>query len=109
MSRSAAGASTNHWGEWGIEQVQFVQLLDVTGDDQGSVYATNQGNFRVNVFTYDGRFIATWGRDGPEEVEFNRPTGLALDGKGAIYVSHGGGLHKFRLLSLPEPEATLTP
>ncbi|MCL6098142.1 MAG: 6-bladed beta-propeller [Bacteroidetes bacterium] len=51
-----------------------------------SVYVVDAMNFRVQVFSKDGRHIKSFGRLGNSIGDFARPKGIALDSDGHIYV-----------------------
>lgn len=53
----------------------------------GLLYLVDGGNFRVQVFTQDGKFVRGWGSVGRQFGQFSRPKGIAVDKSGNIYVS----------------------
>jgi sugar lactone lactonase YvrE len=56
-------------------------------DPDGLLYVTDGGNFRVQVFDQEGRFVRTWGSPGRRLGQFSRPKGIALDPQGNVYVA----------------------
>ncbi|MCL4514925.1 MAG: 6-bladed beta-propeller [Firmicutes bacterium] len=50
------------------------------------LYVSDSLNFRVQVFTLDGRFESSFGRMGDGSGDFARPKGVAVDSAGHIYV-----------------------
>ncbi len=46
----------------------------------------DSGNFRVQIFDPEGKFIRSFGGVGSEAGTFARPKGIALDSEGHIYV-----------------------
>lgn len=58
----------------------------------GSVYATDTWNHRVQKFTSSGKFIKEWGIFGQSETpeSFYGPRGLAVDAEGRVYVTDTG-------------------
>jgi DNA-binding beta-propeller fold protein YncE len=60
---------------------------DVGVDPDGLLYVTDGGNFRVQVFDQEGRFVRTWGSPGRRLGQFSRPKGIALDPQGNVYVA----------------------
>jgi DNA-binding beta-propeller fold protein YncE len=58
--------------------------LAVAGD--GSIYASDQSNFRLQQFNKDGEFIRTIGEIGAVPGKFARPKGIAVDQDDRIYV-----------------------
>ncbi len=55
------------------------------GPDE-SIYVTDTGNFRVQVFSPDGAFIRSIGQIGTAAGHFARPKGIAVDKNDQIYV-----------------------
>jgi len=55
-------------------------------DGEGRVYVADTHNFRVQVFSTEGRFVRAWGRQGTAPGEFDHVFGLAVDPtRGVIY------------------------
>lgn len=50
---------------------------------------TDSGNFRVQIFDFNGRFVSAFGKVGDQSGEFSRPKGLAVDPDGQLYVVDG--------------------
>jgi len=59
---------------------------DVGLGPDGLLYVTDGGNFRVQVFDQEGRFVRAWGSPGRRLGQFSRPKGIALDLQGNVYV-----------------------
>ncbi len=57
----------------------------VVGAD-GWLYVVDGGNFRVQVFDADGKFVKTFGAIGRQGGQFSRPKEIAADAQGNIYV-----------------------
>ncbi len=59
---------------------------------------TDSGNFRVQVFDFNGRYISAFGKAGDQSGEFSRPKGIAVDPDGQLYVVDGafGNIQVFR-------------
>lgn len=57
----------------------------VVGAD-GLLYVVDGGNFRVQVFDKDGKYLKTFGAVGRQSGQFSRPKEIAADAKGNIYV-----------------------
>jgi len=55
------------------------------GPDE-SIYVTDTGNFRVQVFSPEGKFIRSIGQIGTAAGHFARPKGVAVDKDDRIYV-----------------------
>ncbi len=73
-------------GTRGMQEGEFNLALQVTAADDGTVYVTDSGNFRVQAFTADGNFKMAFGRVGRKTGNFARPKGIATDSDGNIYV-----------------------
>lgn len=58
----------------------------VVGAD-GLLYVVDGGNFRVQVFDADGKFVKTFGAIGRQSGQFSRPKEIAADAQGNIYVA----------------------
>ncbi len=74
------------WGRKGSGDGEFYNPSGVAVDDKGYVYVVDSGNYRVQKFTREGKFVAKWGRFGSGEGEFRDPSGIAVDNKGYVYV-----------------------
>jgi DNA-binding beta-propeller fold protein YncE len=57
----------------------------VVGKD-GLLYVVDGGNFRVQVFDKDGKYLKTFGAIGRQSGQFSRPKEIAADDKGNLYV-----------------------
>jgi sugar lactone lactonase YvrE len=56
-------------------------------DEQGRLYASDLGAFRVQQYDTDGRFLRSFGAGaGDRPGEFARPKGIAVDREGRLYV-----------------------
>ena len=58
----------------------------VVGAD-GLLYVVDGGNFRVQVFDTEGKFVKTFGAIGRQGGQFSRPKEIAADTQGNIYVA----------------------
>jgi DNA-binding beta-propeller fold protein YncE len=58
----------------------------VVGAD-GLLYVVDSGNFRVEVFDAEGKFVKTFGAVGRQGGQFSRPKEIAADTQGNIYVA----------------------
>lgn len=59
---------------------------DVAVGKDGRLYVVDSGNFRVQVFDSDGKFVKNFGSIGKQTGSFARPKEVATDGEGNVYV-----------------------
>jgi len=59
---------------------------DATIDDKGNLYVVDGGNFRVQVFSSEGKFLRSFGAIGRQSGQFSRPKGIGVDKQGNVYV-----------------------
>ena len=64
-------------------QVNFPTNLFIR---QGKLYVTDTGNFRIEIFDLDGKFVKTFGQVGDALGQLARPKGVAVDSDGHVYV-----------------------
>ena len=56
-------------------------------DSDNVVYVTEHDNYRVSVFTSDGKFLTSLGTKGSGPGQFFRPCGITVDKNAIVYVS----------------------
>lgn len=81
-----SGALLFDIGTRGIKNGEFNLPRDAAVAPDGSLYVVDGGNFRVEKFTADGKFISTFGSIGRQSGQFSRPKEIAVDSAGNIYV-----------------------
>jgi DNA-binding beta-propeller fold protein YncE len=81
-----SGAHLFDFGKRGTGDGEFNLPRDATVAPDGSVYVVDGGNFRVQKFTADGKFISTFGSIGRQLGQFSRPKEAAVDKDGNVYV-----------------------
>lgn len=57
---------------------------NIAVDSQGNIYVVDTGNFRVQVYNSEGKFLKTI--SGIKPRSFVRPKGIAIDSEGNMYV-----------------------
>lgn len=86
MWDTATGRHLGFWGTRGARDGEFNLPLQIATDAKGNVYVVDGGNFRVQVFTHDGKFLRSIGSIGRRTGQFSRPKGIALDADSNVYV-----------------------
>ena len=77
------------FGKIGAEKGQFHYPTNISVTPTGNIIVSDSLNFRVQVFSPEGRFMFTFGRMGDVPGTFSRPKGVASDSDGNIYVVDG--------------------
>lgn len=73
-------------GKRGKEPGEFNLPRDVAVGRDGQLYIVDSGNFRVQVFDAQGRFLHAFGTIGKQLGNFARPKEIAADKEGNVYV-----------------------
>jgi DNA-binding beta-propeller fold protein YncE len=73
-------------GKRGEGPGEFNLPRDAAVGAQGELYVVDGGNFRVQVFDAQGKFVKTFGTIGRQSGQFSRPKEIALDAQGNVYV-----------------------
>jgi len=68
-------------------ELNFPTNICVNSD--GIIFASDSLNFRIQVFTPDGKFLRGFGSIGSGPGHFSRPKGIAVDSDGNTYVVDG--------------------
>jgi sugar lactone lactonase YvrE len=71
------------------DNLAFNDPQEIAADSSGNIYILDSGNYRIQKFAPDGRFLMTIGRKGQGPGEFGFPRSFGLDTKGFIYVLDG--------------------
>jgi len=75
------------FGSKGNGNGQFVNPYGVISNSKGNILVCDDGNDRVQIFDYQGKFILTFGSKGNGNGQFQNPDGIAINSKGNILVS----------------------
>ena len=81
------GAHLFDFGKRGTGNGEFNLARDAAVAPDGRVYVVDTGNFRVQVFDRDGKFLKAFGSVGRQPGSFARPREIAIDREGRVYVS----------------------
>jgi sugar lactone lactonase YvrE len=54
------------------------------------IYVADTNNHRIQLYSYQGRFIKQWGSNGTADGQFNGPQGMAIDNEGRLWVADTG-------------------
>jgi sugar lactone lactonase YvrE len=73
-------------GQRGDGPGEFNLPRDAVVGKDGLLYVVDGGNFRVQVFDKDGKYVKTFGAIGRQSGQFSRPKEIAADDKGNLYV-----------------------
>jgi DNA-binding beta-propeller fold protein YncE len=73
-------------GKRGSESGEFNLPRDVAIGKEGKLYVVDGGNFRVQVFDREGKFLKSFGKVGKQTGNFARPKEVATDRDGNVYV-----------------------
>jgi predicted membrane-bound mannosyltransferase/DNA-binding beta-propeller fold protein YncE len=92
------GNVLHEWGRFAdgvgtpVDKGTFNEPWGIAVGPDGSVYATDTWNHRIEKFTPDGQFLTAWGTFGQGETpeSFYGPRGLAVDNQGRVYVTDTG-------------------
>lgn len=73
-------------GTRGSEPGQFNLPRDIAIGKDGRLYVVDGGNFRVQVFSADGKYQSSFGAIGKQFGQFARPKEIATDREGNVYI-----------------------
>jgi DNA-binding beta-propeller fold protein YncE len=77
------------FGTDGAAAGQFHYPTNISVTSTGDIIVSDSLNFRVQVFSPEGRFLFTFGSMGDVPGTFSRPKGVAADSDGNIYAVDG--------------------
>jgi DNA-binding beta-propeller fold protein YncE len=73
-------------GSRGSGPGEFNLPRDLAVGKDGQMFVVDGGNFRVQVFDRDGKFVRTFGAAGKQVGNFARPKEIATDRSGNVYI-----------------------
>ena len=85
------GEFVESWGSPGSGEGEFDFHLGGAGhgavawDAAGNIYVADSGNFRIQTFAPDRRFLVSWGGHGDGDGQFQAVNNLAIDRDNRIY------------------------
>ncbi len=81
------GAHLFDIGKRGTGPGEFNLPRDLAIGKEGRLYVVDGGNFRVQIFDKDGKFLKSFGAVGKQLGNFARPKEIAADKEGNVYVA----------------------
>lgn len=83
---AVSGEPLFDFGKRGKDPGDFNFPRDLVVGKDGRLYIVDSGNFRVQIFDRDGKFVKSFGNVGRQIGQFSRPKEIAADPAGNIYV-----------------------
>jgi DNA-binding beta-propeller fold protein YncE len=77
----------NQWGSFGTGPGQFQFPYGAAVGSDGSVYVTDQYNYRIEQFGPMGDFVRAWGSNGTGPGQFGKTIGICVAPSGQVYVA----------------------
>ena len=68
------------WGKKGMGPGEFDQVHTLAFDSKGRLFVGDRQNNRIQIFTQEGKWIATW-------YQFGRPSSIYIDKNDVMYVA----------------------
>jgi len=85
------------------DNYMFFIPTDFAVDNEGNIYVLDMGNFRIQKFDKDCKYLATFGREGQGPSEFQGAiVGIEIDKSGNIWVADNTQLKSFILIMSPD-------
>ncbi|MEF9437619.1 MAG: 6-bladed beta-propeller [Candidatus Mariimomonas ferrooxydans] len=70
----------------GAKEGKLYKPTHVIVDKEGNLFVNDSFNFRIQMFTQNGKYVKTFGYQGDTMGGFARPKGLDIDRQGHLYV-----------------------
>lgn len=84
-----AGKLLLSFGGRGIEPGKFKDPVGLNVDKEGNIYVPDSNNFRVQVFTPQGKLKTTWQGKGRDNAEgYTVPRGISFDRQGFAWIAN---------------------
>ncbi|MFP4497614.1 MAG: 6-bladed beta-propeller, partial [Vulcanimicrobiota bacterium] len=77
----------NKWGTEGGNPGRLNQPQGVKTNSRGEIVLADSGNYRIQIFDLNGKYLRSWGSKGREEGQFEKPDSIAIDENDHIYVA----------------------
>ena len=77
------------------ENYAFYRIGMPVVDSEGNIFVLDSGNFQIQKFDRNGKYLQSIGRQGQGPGEFERPSTLYLDSDDNLYVEDSGKVHIF--------------
>lgn len=84
---AVTGAHLMDIGKRGSGNGEFNLPRDLAVGKDGRLYVVDGGNFRVQIFDRDGKYVSSFGKVGKMLGDFSRPKEIAADPEGNLYVA----------------------
>ncbi|MBI2095765.1 MAG: hypothetical protein HYT89_06320 [Candidatus Omnitrophica bacterium] len=68
------------------DEARLFSPVNLAADDEGNIYVSDIGGFRVQKYNARGEYLLSIGSHGDAPGQFARPKGIAVDSQGRIYV-----------------------
>ena len=95
------GKKIRSFGQRGSGQVQFDGPHGIAVTQDGRIVVAEFNNYRLQVLTAEGAFIATVGSKGSQPLQFDHPWDVAVDQNGKVFVTENGN-HRVQQCSLQD-------
>lgn len=82
----ADGESLFEFGTPGANEGELYHPTNIALGGDGNIYISDTGNFRIQVFDPQGKYLRKVGALGVSSGQFSRPKGLSFDKNGNLYV-----------------------
>jgi len=83
----ATGSSSTSLARPAAGDGELLRPAGLAVEKNGNVIVVDSGNNRLQIFSPDGKLVASCGKAGSGPGEFNQPWGITLDKAGNIYVA----------------------